>query len=385
MGGFWGSGGAWESQTPKQPGTMQAAPAPAAASSPAAAPIDLSGLGNALRNQAGQDINQGFYNNHDHGYLNGKQPAGAGSGHYMGAGPGGAVVPGATSVAPGGPVMPAGGGTLGATGFLPRGDPGYGLLPKQYGIDPNTAIIPGFSGWRSQLANGTNAAGSRVDASPFRSGQSTLGDQLAAQANGTGPSLAQGQFQQATDANLAHAFALGQSLHGPSAGGQLRGIQNQQAGISQNAAMQSAQLRMQEQMAARAQLGTLLAQGRGGDQQQQQMNDSLVKFYTEQGLSLDVAQMRARMEMEGMRSNASLGLATLNSGNDRANTQMGLGIASGAAAGIEKWATTPNSGGSAGSNDPGAIVQTGVDDNGNPIYDTPTGQTPGRIDSSEDR
>lgn len=277
------------------------------------------------------------------------------------------------------PFAGAGGGMNGS-GFLPRADPGYDLRPGQYGIDPNTAIVPHYTDWQNQLKQGGIAAGNRAPDGPFRNQQLTLADALMAQANGQGPSLAQSQLQQATERNMAGAMSLGASLQGhQSAGGALRGIQNQRAAISQQSAMDSGQLRMQEQMAARSQLGNLLAQGRGGDQQQTAMNDSLVKFYVGQGLDLDVAQMKARMEMEGMRSNASLGLATLNSGNDARNNQMLLNGISGAAQGLASYASSniPKGSGNMGA------TPVGYDNAGSPIYsmpnewqDYPTASTP---------
>ncbi len=99
----------------------------------------------------------------------------------------------------------------------------------------------------------------------FRNQQQTLASQLADQAAGKGPSLAQSQLKQATGRNIAQAMALGASQRGATAGQGLRQIAQQTTAANQQAAQQSADLRMQEQLQARGQLGQVLDTGRGAD------------------------------------------------------------------------------------------------------------------------
>lgn len=118
------------------------------------------------------------------------------------------------------------------------------------------------------VAPTTNAQAASIDQSQqaqFRAGQSGLAAQLQAQAAGQGPSLAQSQLQQGTNRNIAQAMALAASQRGSTAGQGLRQIAQQTTAANQQAAQQSADLRMQEQMAARQQLAGVLGQGREAD------------------------------------------------------------------------------------------------------------------------
>lgn len=99
----------------------------------------------------------------------------------------------------------------------------------------------------------------------FRGRQMSLADALQAQSMGQGPSLAQLQLRQGTDRNIAQAMALGASQRGGSPGLAQRQIAQQTAAANQQAAMQAAQTRMAEQLAAREQLGGVLQGGRGQD------------------------------------------------------------------------------------------------------------------------
>ncbi len=112
------------------------------------------------------------------------------------------------------------------------------------------------------------AQGATIDQSQqaqFRAQQATLANQLAAQAAGQGPSLAQSQLQQATNRNVAQSMALAASQRGATAGQGLRSLAQQTSNINQQAAQQSADLAMQEQMAARQQLAGVAAAGREQD------------------------------------------------------------------------------------------------------------------------
>ena len=95
--------------------------------------------------------------------------------------------------------------------------------------------------------------------------QMNLANQLAAQAAGQGPSLAQSQLQNATNRNVAQAMAMAASQRGQTAGQGLRQIAQQASAANQQAAAQSAALRMEEQMAARQQLAGVAQAAREQD------------------------------------------------------------------------------------------------------------------------
>lgn len=94
--------------------------------------------------------------------------------------------------------------------------------------------------------------------------QQQLANQLMAQAQGQGPSLAQAQLQQATDQNIAQQMAMAASTRG----GNLAMAQRQAAmnagQAQQQMAGQSAIARLQEQNQAQALLGQTLNQGQTG-------------------------------------------------------------------------------------------------------------------------
>lgn len=209
------------------------------------------------------------------------------------------------------------------------------------------------------LPGSTQTQAAKINQGPqdqFRTGQTTLMSQLAAQAAGKGPSLAQSQLAQATDRNLAQSMALAGSQRGSSAGSGMRQIAQGQAQMNQQAAQQSADLRMNEQMAARQQLGGVMAQGReqdiglatsqagftqqaklanqdaanqfklqqagfnqqaAGNNQQaalamQGMNDDQAKALMSGQLAMDAQGMEGAMALEKLKVQQSLGVAGVN-------------------------------------------------------------------------
>lgn len=100
-----------------------------------------------------------------------------------------------------------------------------------------------------------------------RARQAALYSQLQAMAAGNGPSLAQGQLQQATDQNISQAMALGAAQQGQGLGysSALRGIADQSAQARQQAAAQSAMIRNAEQMQGMQGMGALGGQMFGQD------------------------------------------------------------------------------------------------------------------------
>lgn len=127
---------------------------------------------------------------------------------------------------------------------------------------PDIAVAP------SAVAAGAMANGGVIDQNPqeqFRNQQMQLGNALMQQANGQGPSLAGAQLQQSTEQNLQAALAQAASARGGNLGAAQYAIGNARANIQQQAAQGLAQTRIQEQMAARSQLGDVLNSGRGAD------------------------------------------------------------------------------------------------------------------------
>lgn len=153
--------------------------------------------------------------------------------------------------------------------------------------------------------------------SGFRSNQSALVSRLEAMANGQGPSLAKQQFEQATDRNMRGQQAMAASGRGgPLA--QLTAANNM-AGLGANAAQGSALARTNEQMQAIGQLGGVIAQGRGADEQVSMYNAG-------QYNNTALANLDARLRSMGMNDQARLGiLSQLGGQNTRQANQPGLG------------------------------------------------------------
>lgn len=157
--------------------------------------------------------------------------------------------------------------------------------------------------------------------------------------NGSGPTAADAQFKQATNANLNSALALAASApgHGGNYAAAMRQAMNQNAMTTQNAALQAGQLRAQEQQGAAGMLGQSLqaqraqdiglaqgnqavglqaamsnaqlqqqanlAQYQGSIQQQQGLNDRMMQLM-KAGMGVEQAQYQAQVEQRQF--NASL-------------------------------------------------------------------------------
>jgi hypothetical protein len=137
-----------------------------------------------------------------------------------------------------------------------------------FGFAPNdnqyaAAIAPNQKFW-SDLATGT--AGH----------QGELTQMYLDSARGTGPSVAQMQLKQGTDRNMQQAAALIGSQRGYNPGAQ-RQIATQRAQIGQQMAGDSAMLRLQEQMQARAAL------------------QSTIQNYVKMGMTWDEATRQAQL------------------------------------------------------------------------------------------
>lgn len=135
--------------------------------------------------------------------------------------------------------------------------------------------------------------------SSFRQNQSALVSRLEAMANGTGPSLARQQFEQATDRNMRGQQAMAASGRG----GPLAQMTaaNNMAMLGANAAQGSALARTNEQMQAIGQLGGVIGQGRAADENMNQFNAG-------QKNQMAMANMDARLRQMGLSDQTRLGI-----------------------------------------------------------------------------
>ncbi len=194
---------------------------------------------------------------------------------------------------------------------LPTGEGSFIPIASQSVYTP-AFEIPGYAESQKRLKGlttsyrGRRAEDVRPEYSQFRSGQERLAGLLEQQAMGKGPSVAESQFRRASEQNLARMAALGAGAgRGLPGGLAQRQILQQQAQAGQEAAGQAADIRSQEMLSAREQLGGVLGAGRGQDIenmrtgiQMQQVNDGMVREFVAQGLSLDQAQAQANMGLQ---------------------------------------------------------------------------------------
>ena len=213
---------------------------------------------------------------------------------------------------------------------------------------------------------GRTAIGTKKQ-SQFRTRQMSLADALQEQAAGRGPSLAESQLQRATDANIAQSMALAASQRGQTAGQGLRQIAQQSQAYQQQAARDAADMRIQEQLAARGQLGSVLQSGRGQDinlassqaqldqarrlanqnaaLQQTALNDQQSRFYAQGIAGIDKFNAERAMDLEKLRAQSAMSAKSQNLAAYQDASKNRAGFMSGAAEGI---GTASMSGGAAG-------------------------------------
>lgn len=135
---------------------------------------------------------------------------------------------------------------------------------SQFQTDPSQFQMPGFQQQQAMANNYTQQAmGGDPNQLQFRGQQSQLANMLFNQANGGGPNLANAQLKDATNRNISQAFAMAQA--NPNDPNAARLAANNVAGANQTAAGQSAEERMQQQLAAQQQLAGVLQGARGQD------------------------------------------------------------------------------------------------------------------------
>ena len=205
---------------------------------------------------------------------------------------------------------------------------------RGYDVDPAAFQDPNAEANKARYLGELQGAQGR-QFGQFGGQQQDLASALYAQSMGQGPSLAQNQLQRATDRSLSQAAALQASQRGGMGGGLgARALQSQAAGLSQQAAGQSADLALAEQMQARQQLGGVLGQGRAQDLQTAAMNDEMVRYYEGLGFSTDQAGFAAAQALENLRVQEALGQQGINAQLAAGRNQLGAQLGGGGAGAV---------------------------------------------------
>lgn len=216
-------------------------------------------------------------------------------------------------------------GTAGEPGLL-----GMGFsAPERYNVNAASFVDPNAGVDRQQLQDALAAQQNRQTAlanDPFRPQQEQLANMLMLQAQGQGPSLAQNQLQQATDRNIQQQQGMMASNRGVGAGLAMRAGMQNVAGLGQQAAMDSANTRMQEQMNAQSQLGAALEAGRAGDVNTAALRDEMLRYYQGAILSQSEANRQAQIQKENLMSGnvANYNQAYQNAYSNTASARTGL-------------------------------------------------------------
>lgn len=147
-----------------------------------------------------------------------------------------------------------------------------------------SAVASNTKSTNSALAQGERRL-TRSDAS-----QQNLIQDLQTQAAGQGPSLAEAQLKAASDRNLAQQVAAAASGRGGNQAAIQRQLARQQQASGQQVAQDAAQARIQEQVAARNQLGSAIAQQQNAgltqtsDARQQRLSGQIAGAQSSQAL-----------------------------------------------------------------------------------------------------
>lgn len=208
------------------------------------------------------------------------------------------------------------------------------------GIDESAARLTDAERYRRTLQQGAETAGQRtapqataatIATGPqdeTRATQMRLLGGLVGAAEGQGPSVAQEQLKAGTDRNVRGALAAANTVRGMGAGAAVKQVAQVQAQAGQQMASDAAALRAQEIAQARGQAVQAVTGARGQDvalaseqaglnqqtalanlsatQQQDQLNQQATQYYISQGLSMEEASRRARMDMEQMKLQQNL-------------------------------------------------------------------------------
>lgn len=134
------------------------------------------------------------------------------------------------------------------------------------------------------------AAPSQAATSGFQANQRELVSRLEAMANGTGPSLATAQMQDAVNRNTALQQSIAQSGRGNPTLANIVAANNSN-NFGQQAAAQAMQGRIAEQIAANQQLSGTLQGARGQDEQTSQFNAQQQNFANQSNLEAKLRTM----------------------------------------------------------------------------------------------
>lgn len=219
-------------------------------------------------------------------------------------------------------------------------------------LDPNAYMYGGTPGGaQAQQDRSAGLAGTYGSAAytgiqnslGARQGQADYINQLKQQAAGLGPSAAQGQLQQATNAANEGAASFANSARGgplAQAAAQ-RQAQGQVANNLQTAGAQSAVLKAQEQNAATAALGGALGQQRQQDLGLAGLGAGAQAGYEGQRVQVGEDQLNARMRGQAQQSENDTAANQINANltnqqadRDQGNGELGLGAIAGAAGAI---------------------------------------------------
>lgn len=186
--------------------------------------------------------------------------------------------------------------------------------------------------------------------------RSALIAQLEAQARGEGPSAAAIQMREAMDraAGAQSSAAAGAGGRGVNAGAAMRNAMNNTAAVQAQGARDTATLRAQEQLNATSQLGSVIGQGIGQDNQHSQWNAGAMNDVSQ-------ANMMAKLQMIGLNDEAQL--RALMGAMGAAPQGMGTSILAGGAMavpGIMQYRQQQRAAGAGGAALPGGFSPMGV-------------------------
>jgi len=200
---------------------------------------------------------------------------------------------------------------------------------SEYGgpVDQGNFQLPGAGErgdyWSGQAQGAHNRAAPNAAAAyahgggPFRSMQVAALDRLRRQMNGE-ESLSQGQFRQATDANMAQQRSMAASANPNNAAMMARVASQNMGRMGQGFAQNASQLGIQERNAAANAFGQMSGQARGQDQQNSQFNAG----QRQQNSQFNAG---AKLTQQGMNDQYGLGAGALDLNNAQAQQTGNMG------------------------------------------------------------
>lgn len=168
----------------------------------------------------------------------------------------------------------------------------------QFKADPKAGTIGGSDTRQQQVSYGYGRAFGADPGAAFQGQQMALAGDLLAASRGQGPSVAQEQLRQGTQANLAATVAAANSTRGPGGAAQAGQLAARQAMAGQQMASDAGLLRAQEIAQARGQLAQVAGQGREQDMALEQQRQQIALQYIQMGLTEAQAAQQAAMDME---------------------------------------------------------------------------------------